>query len=335
MNSEILFIGSFLSSKYGSLSVSEKISSKLSEFGVKVELSSRFSNKVIRLLNIILSICFSKAKICHVEVYSGQAFIITEVASIIGNMLNKKVVLTLHGGALPDFYLRNKERIQEVFIRAYSITSPSRMLLEFFEDKGFKILYIPNSIELSDFPYDRSFIQPYSILWVRAFDKVYNPQIAVLALAKIKDKYPKATLTMVGPDKGVLEDVKQLINSYHLEPFVNITGPKSNSELYTYYQTHNIFLNTTSYESFGLAVMEAGACGIPIISSKVGEIPYLWTHEENILMVDELQPDLFAEAVIRIFESPELEKKLSLNARKRTKEFDWEHIKPQWIRLFS
>jgi len=330
---DILFVSSYLSKYKGSLCVSEKLAVNLNDLGYNAQLVSRFRNRLIRIIDIIFKIFISNAKCIHIDVYSGQAFIITEVASLLGKMLGKKIIFTLHGGALPDFYPNHRKRIHRAFNRADLITTPSKMLLLFFNDKGFDIRYIRNSVELEYFPFNRSTVRPFTLLWVRAFDPTYNPQLAIQTLIKLLGKYPKATLTMVGPDKGALPEAIELIREHKLEPYIQISGPVSNRELYKYYQTHEVFLNTTSYESFGVAVMEAAACGIPMVSSKVGEIPYMWTHEENILMVDELKPDLFADAVIRIFESPGLAHKLSRNARKKAEEFDWQCIKPKWIEL--
>jgi glycosyltransferase involved in cell wall biosynthesis len=69
---------------------------------------------------------------------------------------------------------------------------------------------------------------------------------------------------------------------------ITFTGPINNTELPAYYSSHSVFLNTTSYESFGMAVLEAAACGIPTVSTPVGEIPLLWKAGEEIMLTDVL-----------------------------------------------
>ena len=129
----LLFIGSFLSLQSGSLCVSEKLSGKLREYGLQVELISRKRNKLNRIIDIITSLLFSEANLVHIDVYSGQAFMITEIATFICKMLGKKMILTLHGGALLVFYPNNKKRIHRAFNRAAIITTPSQILQQFFE----------------------------------------------------------------------------------------------------------------------------------------------------------------------------------------------------------
>lgn len=319
----------------GSLCASEKLSQQLHEFEYKTTLSSRKKNKILRLSEIILTLLTSKKNVIHIDVYSWQAFFITEISSLICNVLKKTYILTLHGGALPDFYNGASRRINRVLKKAKHITTPSMMLKSFFEDKGFKIQYIPNSIDLTNFKYDRLSVQPFSMLWVRAFDKIYNPKVAVEILEQVHAKYPQTTLTMIGPDKGLLSSITKLINEKKLEKHIQILGPVPNNTLYKYYQTHAVFLNTTSYESFGVAVMEAAACGIPIVSSKVGEIPYLWSHNHNILLVDALNSDSFAKSVITLFDTPTIAHEISINARRKAEDFEWNKIKHNWLKLLT
>ncbi|MBE0653253.1 MAG: glycosyltransferase family 4 protein [Bacteroidales bacterium] len=108
-----------------------------------------------------------------------------------------------------------------------------------------------------------------------------------------------------------------------------------NDKLYSYYHSHDVFLNTTSYESFGVAVLEAASCGIPVVTTNVGEIPFLWRHGQEILMAENLIPSKFADEIFKIFSDPSLADILSKNARKKAEEFDWELIRDKWLRLFS
>jgi len=331
--SKILFIGSYLSKSTGTKDIAEKISYPLLQEGITIKLISRKRNKLLRIFGIVLNIIFSKQKIVHFDVFSGNAFIITEIGSLLAKLRGKRILFTLRGGALVEFAKRYPERIRKVLTRANYIQSPSLFLITFFSEKNIHVNYLPNPIDLSKFPFKINADNQYAILWVRAFSEIYNPDLALYILSDIKKTIPTASLTMIGSNKGLLESSKELAKNLGIESSVNFIGPVANDYLFHYFQKHDVFINTTSYESFGTAVLEAAACGIPIVSSKVGEIPYVWTDEENILMIDELKPDLFADAVIRIFESPELAQQLSVNARKKAEEFDWERIKPKWIQL--
>jgi len=271
----------------------------------------------------------------HIDAFSGQAFRIAETASLISKLRGKKVLLTLHGGKLPEFFQEAPERVKRTFMRADYIQTPSLYLKDFFAKQDITVNYLPNSIDLSRFPYSRENVKSHSLLWVRAFAEIYNPDLPVRILHEIKKTYPDAILTMIGPDKGLLSETKTLIDKLGLNSSVTITGPVPNERLFNYYQSHEVFLNTTSYESFGVAVLEAAACGIPIVSSKVGEIPYLWKHEEDILMVEKIEPDEFCRAIQQLFTSKDLAENITISARKKAEEFDWVKIKAKWVAILT
>lgn len=300
-----------------------------------VVIASRYENKVLRILDICWSSALRNYQNICIDVFSGQAFRIAEVASKIARFREKKLIYTLHGGKLPEFYQQYPKRVERLFRKADRILTPSLYLKQFFQGKGFTVDYLPNSIDLGRFPYAKKRCNTAKLLWVRAFSLIYQPALAVETLYQVRKAFPEATLTMVGPDKGELQKTKDLIKKLQMDEAVVITGPVPNDVLYEYYHSHCVFLNTTAYESFGVAVMEAAACGIPIISSKIGEIPYLWKHETEIMIVDQPNGESFAQNAIRILSDHDLAQRLSLNARQKAEQFDWEVIRPRWIQLLE
>jgi len=139
---------------------------------------------------------------------------------------------------------------------------------------------------------------------------------------------------MIGPDKGLLEDTEELVKKLGIADKIVMKGRVPNEALYKYYQSHSVYLNTTAYESFGVAVLEAAACGIPVVSTRVGEIPYIWKEGEEMFMC-EAEAVQMAEKVVEIFESSELANKFSLNAQKKAESFEWAVIKLKWINLLK
>lgn len=332
---EFLFIGNFLSKKRGTVNPTEQIITKLGKEHFSINKSSSFENKILRFIDIVLHAAFKKYLKMHVDVFSGNAFIFTLASVIIASIRKKPFILTLHGGKLPEYYNGHKVLVNIAFKKASLIQSPSLFLKNFFEHQGYQVSYLPNPIALELFPYKRDQVKQYSLLWVRAFTSIYNPEVPVRVLCKLVQIFPEATLTMVGPDKGELVKVKKLTQELNLSDKVTFTGPIPNNLLYSYYQTHQVYLNTTSYESFGVAVVEAAACGIPIVSNKVGEIPFIWTDQENILLVEENNVDQYLEKIIRLFKDIDKVQEISENARKKAEEFDWKKINSHWDNLFS
>lgn len=332
---KILMIGTFLSKKTGTLSISEKIATDFKNTEIFLRLVSKKRNKLLRIFEIVLCSLILAYDKMHIDTFSGQAFMITELAATIGKLRRKKVIMTLHGGMLPDFYEKSPARVKRTLAKADYLQTPSLYLKDFFAKQEVQLNYLPNSINLSKFTYSRKDFKPHSLLWVRAFTEIYNPDLAIKTLNEVRKTYPDTTLTMIGPDKGSLSKMKTLINDLLLGSTVDITGPIPNDQLYLYYQTHEVYLNTTSYESFGVAVLEAAACGIPVISTSVGEVPYIWKNNEDILLVEGFHYEEFAKAVIKLFNSKRLADSISTRARKKAEQFDRKKILSLWRDLLS
>jgi glycosyltransferase involved in cell wall biosynthesis len=77
------------------------------------------------------------------------------------------------------------------------------------------------------------------------------------------------------------------------------------------------------------------ACGLGVVSTNVGGIPYLLNDEEDALLVPPSDPEAMAAAVRRILTEPGLAVRLSQNARHTVEHFDWSVVLLQWEALFS
>jgi glycosyltransferase involved in cell wall biosynthesis len=332
---KILFIGNYLSKIRGTVNPSEKLASLISNHYCIISLCSTKKYQIVRLIDIIISCVVLDVNVLKIDVFSGNAFIFSEISTIIAKIRKKKIILELHGGMLQDFHIKNKRRITYLFMRADLILTPSLYLLNYFNKVGFDIHYLPNSINLSNFKYNSIRTTKPKLLWVRAFSKIYKPELAVEILFHVKKRIPNVTLTMIGPDKGELSKVRKIINDYSLSDSVNITGPVSNESLLNYFHNHSVFLNTTLYESFGMAILESAACGVPIVSTPAGEIPILWQNNHNILIAENWESESLAKSVINLLSDDRLYEMIKINARIKAEEFDWDIIKSKWIEILS
>jgi glycosyltransferase involved in cell wall biosynthesis len=320
-----------LSLKKGTKGPSEVVSRKLRDLGYKTSLSSRYENKFLRILDIVFSIVFSSDKIVQIDVFSGPSFSIARYSVFLANLLGKKVVLNLHGGMLPEFYAKNEIVCRNVFNRVIEIFTPSKYLQTYFTELGFKIEYLPNSIDTSKFPFELT-KKSCKILWVRAFTKIYQPDLAVDILELVKKEFPLATLTMIGPDLGQRASIEKYIEAKGLSSSVEILGVIDNNVLVNYFHHHSVYINTTMYESFGLAVLEAASSGLPVVSTNVGEIPYLWKNQEDILIDDTNSSLGMANLVNQLFRDEEKRIQLALNAKHRSEVFSWQEVKQLWVK---
>jgi len=77
------------------------------------------------------------------------------------------------------------------------------------------------------------------------------------------------------------------------------------------------------------------ALGLPVVSTNVGGLPYLISHEVDGVLVPPNDPQAMADAIMRLQTDPKRCKTLTQNARKKVEQFDWAVVKTQWQALLS
>ncbi len=331
---KVLFTGNILAKHKSSKGISEKLLSRLQD-ELDIKAVSTKLNRVARFFDIATTTLFTSYDKIVADTYSGWAFIIAISAAFGARIRGKKLVLVLRGGRLPEFYQKRKGLMRFVFQGAYKIVTPSLYLKGFFESQGFQVEYLPNFIDTEVFHEQAIPRKPRSILWIRAFSEIYNPLLAVQTLNEIVKTFPDATLTMIGPDDGMLEKTRNTARQLGLLDKIEFLGPVANSKLPAYFSSHAVYLNTTSYESFGMAVLEAIACGIPVVSTNVGELPLLWLENEEILFCEGFEAASMAGKVEELFADTNKAKRLAENGKKKALSFSWELVRNRWLSLLS
>lgn len=106
----------------------------------------------------------------------------------------------------------------------------------------------------------------------------------------------------------------------------------SNSELQVLYQQADIFILPSSYEGFGLPVLEAMMAELPVVTPKMASLPEVGG--EYAFYVDSPDPSLFAEQILHVLELSEtqLEKQVS-NARQWASDFTWQRTAVQTVQV--
>lgn len=330
-----LFVGNFFIHTRGTTKpVSHRVITRLtSDFIFTIHTAGVFSNKILRVADIFFKSLLVRYSTIHIDVFSGPSFFLAWLAGFIGKIRGKKVILNLRGGALKDFEQRHPLITNSLFSRATVLVSPSLFLQDYFSSKGYKVDYLPNYLDYDHQAPARSVRNRFSLLWVRAFTTIYNPELAIHTLHQLLIKYPEATLTMVGPDMGLRHNCEVLTRQLGLEKKVHFIGPVKHQDLPDFYLTHSILLNTTSFESFGNAVMESAYYGTPAVSYKVGEIPFLWKDRVNILLAENLTAQDFANNVAFLFEDVDSYYRISENAKINAALYSWDIMKEYWYNL--
>jgi glycosyltransferase involved in cell wall biosynthesis len=274
-------------------------------------------------------------EVAHITVLSGLAFIWAEVTAMILWLCGRPFVLSLHGGNLPSFARRSSTRMRRLLSSAKTVIAPSRYLLEEMKPYRSDILLLPNPLDLKAYPFRlRMNVEP-RLIWLRAFHEIYNPSLAARVLALVAQDHPDVQLTMAGPDKGdgSFQRLRDTAGQLKVTQHIHLTGQVPKKAVPDLIARADIFLNTTNVDNTPISVMEAMACGLCIVSTNVGGLPYLLEHENTALLVAPDNPDAMAAAVQRILTEPDLASHLSHNARRIAEQFDWTLVLPKWESL--
>jgi glycosyltransferase involved in cell wall biosynthesis len=334
----VLLVGNFLSSAGRNPSVSEDLSVRLTARGWKVVTTSAKPSRLSRLFDTIGCIWRNRHayQIANVEVYSGLAFRLAEAACWTLRRAGKPYILTLHGGNLPEFSASQSRRVKKLLNSAVCVTAPSRYLQETMQSYREDIRLLPNPINIESYSFRLRAHSAPRLIWLRAFNDAYNPEMAIRTLQRLVSDFPNIQLTMIGPDKGdgSFQRTQQLTCDLNVQEHVTFPGGIPKSAVNAALNQGDIFINTTNYDNTPISILEAWACGLCVVSTNVGGLPYLMEHDANALLVPANDDLAMSQAVARLIHEPLLSTKLSGQGRAVVEGFDWSRVLPRWEALF-
>ena len=274
-------------------------------------------------------------RVAQVDVFSGRAFLWAEAVCSALRLARRPFVLSLHGGNLAAFADRNRVRMRRLLGSATAVTAPSLYQQQSISPFRSDIVLLPNSLDISAFDFTLRDRPKPRLMWLRAFHRKYNPCLAVRVLAALTDEFPDVTLTMAGPDRGdgSRDETQRTAAQLGVEDRLLLPGGVSRSHLARELSQGDIFLNTTSCESFGVSLMEAAALGLCVVSTNVGALPSIWKHETEALLVPPNDATAMAGAVRRVLTDSSLAGGLSRGGRRRAEQCDRSVVLPRWESL--
>ena len=193
-------------------------------------------------------------------------------------------VLTTHGSIpwlnerKPLNWLYNKAWGHDMLWNASKVAALTKTEAEQYKNMGVsegKIDIVPNGIDLSEYdnlPQRGEFRRKYGlnseqkiILYLSRIHKIKGPNLLAKAFAALSNDFSDAKLVITGPDDGYLPALERLIKELKIEEKVLFTGALYGREKLQAYVDADVYVLPSSYEIFGITVLEACACGTPVI----------------------------------------------------------------------
>jgi glycosyltransferase involved in cell wall biosynthesis len=114
-----------------------------------------------------------------------------------------------------------------------------------------------------------------------------------------------------------------------------ISNPVSQKTLCKLYNIADLYIQPSLYESFGITILEAMACGKAIVATDCGGIPEIVFNGYNGLLVRQNSIEELIENIFKILNNPELKRKMEKNSIEFTQKYDWKLIGKQTLELYE
>jgi glycosyltransferase involved in cell wall biosynthesis len=213
-----------------------------------------------------------------------------------------------------------------------------------------KIRYIPNPVDVKRFTpansYQRAIVR--SRLGLLQEDKIFiftgrlvaykGLPLLVSVWKEIQKRHMHVKLLLVGCGGNDMHNcegaLREYVESNSLHDSIYLTGAVSNVE--EYLQASDVFVFPTENEAFGISLIEAMACGLPVISTPVGGVKDIITHRQNGLLVEAGDFHQLHDAIHLLITDASLSASLGGEALKTVNErYAVDNVNKEYIKLFE
>ncbi|MBC7798039.1 MAG: N-acetyl-alpha-D-glucosaminyl L-malate synthase BshA [Pyrinomonadaceae bacterium] len=258
---------------------------------------------------------------------------------------NLPVITTLHG---TDITLVGADRSYLPITRygiaqSDGVTAVSRFLkeatIQMFDFDEIEV--IPNFISPENyFRHDESELKKELapngeklLIHVSNFRQVKRPQDCIQILANVLKENVKARLVMVG-DGPELSSAHHQAKTLGISDAVSFVGKQP--RIVDFLSVADVLLLPSEQESFGLAALEAMACEVPVVASKVGGIPEVVTDGEDGFLSEIGNVTKMSADAIKLLSDDEMRREFGKKARQSAvSNYSTELVIPQYIKFYE
>ena len=162
---------------------------------------------------------------------------------------------------------------------------------------------------------------PY-VLCVAGTDPTKNVKSLIEAFSKLPPEIRSQHYLVLVGDVQKNKELQQCVQEHGITERTVFTGVVSDSQLTEFYQHASVFVFPSLYEGFGLPVLEAMACGCPVITSNTSSLPEVVGGAG--LLVNPRDREELIEAITKVLTNTALAETLSKSGREQAENFSWE-----------
>jgi len=171
------------------------------------------------------------------------------------------------------------------------------------------------------------------VLFCGSWDAVKGAPYLARAMAILAEAGDAPRLTILGPglpESAVLESFPAAAR-----PFVRVVPRAPEDEVMRHYREHDLLVMCSTYEGFGMVVVEAMSQGLPVIATPVGCAPMVVRDGENGMMVPARDPAALAAAFRRLMADAPLRRRMAEGASLSARQFTWRATAERTLRVYQ
>jgi glycosyltransferase involved in cell wall biosynthesis len=264
----------------------------------------------------------------------------------------RPLVLTIHDISYernPEWYPYKRDPVRRAFYR-YSARSADRVITDSHFSKG-EIVEVyglnPSTIDVVPLAASTAFCEgpalPLPSGWPSPFvlhvgDLHARRNLPMLArvVASLRSRHPAWSglgLVLAGVDRGTGAGLRVFSDSIGgTTPLVTFAGPAPETLLLALYRSASALVYPSRYEGFGLPLLEAMACGTPVIAARTSSIPEVVGGAAVLLDPDDEQG--WRAAIVRVLEDEAHRTQLRDAGRHRASQFSWRRTAEETARVY-
>lgn len=173
---------------------------------------------------------------------------------------------------------------------------------------------------------------------VKSLTPKYGVDVLIQAFARLVDATPPIETRLLvvgdGPERGALE---ALAASLGIARRVQFVGAVAHAQVPSWLQQMDVYVAASrdDSESFGVAVIEASACALPVVVSDAGGLPEVVQHEVTGLVVPRNDVGALARALKRLVDAPDLRRRMGAAGRQRVIDnYHWSHCVDRMLAIY-
>ena len=233
------------------------------------------------------------------------------------------------------FVTRKRQMSDESKLKGVKTLCVSRYLTQrmraFELEREENLFHVPNGLDTRLFSSKQKEKQ-YDLLFVGRFERAKGLDVLIAALNILEKKERKYKLGIVGYFK---EDQKRFclsLASRKVAESIEFLGNVRHEELPRMLSSGRALVSPSRNESFGLAILEAMACGLPIAATRAGGIPELVDQEVGVLAEPD-NPASLAGCISQALEDGTLVERAARLGPQRASKYDWDHVIGTFVEL--